>query len=129
MNYITLRAVKRAQFPSVKEPVGLSRSDGKRPDGATLISWMLGKPSAWDISIADTYYANSYIGDTATRVAAAADGAASIKMAKYIKLAKTHHFTQVKIETGGFWNDLATEVVTELGRRITVMNKSQERTS
>ena len=37
LNDIIWRAVKRAQYPSVKEPVGLSRSDVKRPDGATLI--------------------------------------------------------------------------------------------
>ena len=37
LNDIVWRAVKKAQYPAVKEPVGLSRSDGKRPDGATLI--------------------------------------------------------------------------------------------
>jgi len=34
---VTWKAVKRAQIPAVKEPTGLLRSDGKRPDGATLI--------------------------------------------------------------------------------------------
>ena len=37
LNDIIWRAVKRAQIPAVKEPVGLSRADGKRFDGATLI--------------------------------------------------------------------------------------------
>ena len=37
LNDIIWRAVNRAQIPAVKEPVGLSRSDGQRPDGATLI--------------------------------------------------------------------------------------------
>ena len=60
------RSVKKAQYPSVKEPVGLSRSDGKRPDGATQISRKRGKPLAWDITIPDTF-ANSYIGDTSTQ--------------------------------------------------------------
>ena len=46
LNDIIWRAVKRAQYPSVKEPVGLSRSDVKRPDGATLIPWTKGK-AAW----------------------------------------------------------------------------------
>ena len=35
LNDIIWSAVKRAQIPAVKEPVGLSRADGKRPDGAT----------------------------------------------------------------------------------------------
>ena len=30
------------QVPACKEPVGLSRTDGKRPDGATLIPWTQG---------------------------------------------------------------------------------------
>ena len=55
LNYIIWRAVKRAQYLSVMEPVGLSWSDGKRPDGATLIPWTRGKPLAWDIIVADTY--------------------------------------------------------------------------
>ena len=46
MNDIIWRSVKKAQYPAVKEPVGLSRSDGKRPDGATQIPWMRGKPLA-----------------------------------------------------------------------------------
>ena len=37
INDILWRAIKKAQVPACKEPVGLSRSDGKRPDGATLI--------------------------------------------------------------------------------------------
>ena len=52
--------MKKVQYPAVKEPVGLSRSDGKRPDGATQIPWTRGKPLAWDITIPDTF-ANSYI--------------------------------------------------------------------
>ena len=55
--------VKRAQFLSVKEPLGLSRSDCKSSGGATLILWMRGRPLAWDITIADMY-ANLYIGDS-----------------------------------------------------------------
>jgi len=41
------RAVKRAQIQAVKEPAGLLRRDGKRPDGATLIPWARGKSMAW----------------------------------------------------------------------------------
>ena len=59
-----------------------------------------GRPLIWDITIAETY-ANSYIGVTATRAIAAADRSASSKIAKYKKLAKTHHFTSVAVETGG----------------------------
>ena len=45
LNNIVWRAVKRAQIPAVQEPVGLSRSNRKRHDGATLIPWARGKLS------------------------------------------------------------------------------------
>ena len=81
MNDLVWRAVKKVQYPTVKEPAGLARTDGKRPDAATLIPWMRGKPLAWDITIPDTY-ARFYINDTAARATAAADRAAANKIAK-----------------------------------------------
>ena len=35
--------MKRADVPSTKEPAGLFRGDGKRPDGLTLVSWQSGR--------------------------------------------------------------------------------------
>jgi len=48
LNDILWRAFKRASVPAVKEPAGLSRDDGKRPDGVTLLPWAKGKPLAWE---------------------------------------------------------------------------------
>ena len=85
MNDIIWRSIKKVQYPAVKKPVWLSRSDGKRPDGAMLTSWMRSKPSAWDITIPDTF-ANLFIGDTSMRATAAVDRAAANNTAKYTKL-------------------------------------------
>ena len=38
-NDIIWRAVGAAGIPAVKEPSGLDKQDGKRPDGLTLIPW------------------------------------------------------------------------------------------
>jgi len=62
----------------VKEPAGLSRDDGKRPDGVTLLPWAKGKPLEWDVTVPDTY-ADSHLADTATTARPAADKAASNK--------------------------------------------------
>ena len=97
------RAVKSAQIPTTKEPIGLSRSDGKKPDGVTLIPWKRGKPLAWDVTVPDTYAA-SHIGETAESSGAAANKAATNKTAKYNTLATTHHFIPIAIEIGGPWN-------------------------
>ena len=58
LNDLIWRAVKRAQIQATKEPIGLSRIDGKRPDGATLIPWKRGKPLTWDVTVPDTYAAS-----------------------------------------------------------------------
>ena len=33
----------RADIPAVKEPTGLTKTDGKRPDGSILVPWSAGK--------------------------------------------------------------------------------------
>jgi hypothetical protein len=39
---------------STLEPNGLSRDDGKRPDGMTLVPWIKGQPLVWDVTVVDT---------------------------------------------------------------------------
>ena len=44
---------------NTKQPQGLSRSDGKCPDGLTLVPWQSGKPLVWNVTVicplADSY--------------------------------------------------------------------------
>jgi hypothetical protein len=39
---------------STLEPNGLSRDDGKRPDGMILVPWIKGQPLVWDVTVVDT---------------------------------------------------------------------------
>lgn len=55
MNDIVCRALSSAHVPAQLEPSGLSRGDGKRPDGVTIAPWSLGKPLVWDATCPDTY--------------------------------------------------------------------------
>ena len=47
---------------NTKQPQGLSRSDGKCPDGLTLVPWQSGKPLVWDVTVVcplkDSYIAS-----------------------------------------------------------------------
>ena len=54
LNDIVYRALVAAGVPASKEPVGLCRSDGKRPDGMSLIPWKSGKLLLWDVTVAST---------------------------------------------------------------------------
>jgi len=50
-----MAAVIAANVPTAKEPSGLLRSDGKRPDRLSLIPWQNGNSVTWDdVTVADT---------------------------------------------------------------------------
>ena len=61
-----------------KEPARLSRMDGKRQDGLTLVSWQSGKSLCWDITVICSL-AESYVNGVAREAGAAAEVAASRK--------------------------------------------------
>jgi len=54
LNDLVWRA--NADIPALKEPSGLLRTDGKRPDGVTvtLLLWKQGKCVTWDVTVSDT---------------------------------------------------------------------------
>src|SRR6218665_1209962 len=89
---------------------GLMRTDGKRPDGATLIPWSAGRYMAWDATVVHTCAA-SYLSQTAI---SAAEQAAVHKTAKYALLPATHVFVPIAFET--FWpvNAEGAEFLSEL---------------
>ena len=97
---IIWRAVRRAQIPAAKEPAGLLRRDGKRPDGATLIPWARDKSMAWNVTVPDTF-AESHLSSTSVEQGAAAKQAADNKTTKYQELETTHIFFPFTIKTAG----------------------------
>jgi hypothetical protein len=60
LNYIVWRAFISAGIPAIKVPPGLARTDGKRPDGRSLIPWHGGKSAYWDATVVCAL-ANSYV--------------------------------------------------------------------
>jgi len=60
LNDVVARAFTSACVPVTKEPTGLSRSDGKRPDDMTLFRWQAGRPVVWDVTVSCTS-ADSYV--------------------------------------------------------------------
>jgi len=51
LNDLVARAFASAGVPVTKEPHGLTRSDGKCPDGLTMVPWKEGKPLTWDVTV------------------------------------------------------------------------------
>ena len=97
----------------MKEPTGLSRSDGRCPDGLTLIPRQNRKSLTWDITVATTL-AVSYINASANFAGAAA----SRKSAKYADLPTSYIFQSTALETLDPMNSSAMEFFVVLGRKI-----------
>ena len=94
LNDIIWGSLCRAKIPASKEPLGLTRSDGKRPDGVTLIPWQHGKYLAWNATVSDTM-ATSHVDATSTMAGAAADTTAANKKTKYAALQQTHFCSSI----------------------------------
>ena len=92
LNDIVPRAFASTVIPAVKEPNGLTRIDGKRPDRLSLIPWKAGKPLTWDVTIASPL-AVSYVDATAQSAGAAAEMAAIRKSAEYAYLVQSYIFS------------------------------------
>ena len=59
-----------AHVTSVLEPVGLSRGDGKCPDGLTIFPWEFGKGLVWDVTVVDAV-TQAYVAATSQQAGAA----------------------------------------------------------
>ena len=117
LNNIIHRAMTSANIPSRLEPTGMTRDDGKRPDGATLIPWKTGKPLVWDVTCRHPL-STSYI-DTATgRSGAVAERAECEKQVKYSSLGSRYFFQPVAVETTGGMGPGTLTFVKDLGHRI-----------
>jgi hypothetical protein len=128
LNDVIHRSLTRAGIPATKEPQGLYRTDGKRPDGLTLIPWREGRCLVWDVTVADTT-ATSYLSSTAVLAGSAAESAAARKESKYSELLVRYEFVPIALESHGPLNNKAMSFLKELGRRITVATSDTRETS
>ena len=112
------RALASADVPSTLEPLGLCRSDGKRPDGLTLFPWSRGKSLLWDFTCIHRLAA-SYNRCATAPGAVIAALAEERKASKYSELARQYIVQPVAVETLGGLGPSTLRFLTELGRRIT----------
>jgi len=103
----------------IKEPFGLSRSDGKRSDDISLVPWEAGKPLTWDMTVI-CLLADFYCVAAAAREAgsAAEEAACTHKSAKYSNIQTHHIFHPVAIELLGPINASDRVFLSKLGRKL-----------
>ena len=126
LNDTLRRAFASAGYPSVLEPSGLDRGDGKRPDGMTLFPYHQGKSLVWDATCADTF-AQSHLEQSAKDSASAAKSAEDGKRRKYHQIATRYLFAPFSFETTCVFGPSTMMTVNELGRKITkISGESRE---
>jgi len=109
--------VVSAGIPCTKEPLGLSRSDGKRPDGLTLVPWEAGKPRTWDVTVICPL-ANSHVAASAREAGSAAEEAATRKTAKCSSIQAHHIFHPMAVESLGPINASGRVFLSKLGCKL-----------
>ena len=117
-NDVIVRSIRSVDVHAELEPSRLLRSDGRRPDGATLDPWTRGQYLVWDFTCPDTL-APSHLNQSSLATGSAASAAESRKRTKYAELSSGNYaFVPIAIETLGAWGPCALEFCADLGGRI-----------
>ena len=98
LNDLVKRARTSAEIPSRLEPSSLSRSDGKRPDGLTMMPWKQGRCMVCDVTYPETL-APSHLNHAVTGPGAVATFAEVNKRLKYAEISRTYIFVPIAVET------------------------------
>lgn len=117
INDLVRRALSTASVPSTLEPNGMTRDDGKRPDGASLVPWCLGRALVWDATCVDTL-APSHVASSARSVGAAAEQAQLNKHRKYSQLSAHYEFVALAVETLGPWSSDTKKFCKDISTRL-----------
>ncbi|GAU89484.1 hypothetical protein RvY_02031 [Ramazzottius varieornatus] len=117
LNDIIHRALTSCQVYNIREPNGLLRDDGRRPDGLTLVPWCQGKALAWDVTVVDTL-TQTYLQGSTERVGFAASQAEEKKRSMYVELEGRYLFCAVGFETFGVFGNEARDLIQKIGKKI-----------
>ena len=114
INKIFSHAFSSAGFPNIIQPPGISRDDGKRPDGMTLIPWSHGRSILWDVTVRDTL-APSYVNESSKKAGAIADNAERNKHNHYRLLKENYLLTPIAFESLGSMGPETRTFIKKLG--------------
>ena len=122
LNDVIKRALSSAGVPSILEPVGLDRGDGRRPDGMTTFPFSCGRSLTWDATCVDTF-ATTHVVRCALEPGAAAAAAESRKRERYAEISERYLFTPVAVETTGVVGVEGSKLLRDIGGRISAVTR------
>ena len=115
-------ALQRCYVPANKEPSGLLKLDGKRPDGLTLVRCQNGRYLTWDATVVDSL-ASSYLSAISSLPGSAAETAVVRKRSKYATITLTHIFVPVAVESLGPVNAEGLRFLNQIGDRLSAVTR------
>ena len=106
-------------LPSMLEPRGLYRNDGKRPDGVTMISWEMGKQLVWDVTVVDALAPSRLNQASLCNPGTTATEAEARKIEKYRELIDNGYiFQPVAFEVQGSLGESSELFITRLCKMV-----------
>jgi hypothetical protein len=117
INDLVSRALTSAGVPNIKEVVGLSLTDARRPDGMTLIPFKEGRSMVWDATVSDLF-ASSKTKATPTNPGETANNAELRKMNKYLDLATSYTVQPIAFDTMGVPGRDTRAFLKDMGKRL-----------
>ncbi|XP_037034393.1 uncharacterized protein LOC119073191 [Bradysia coprophila] len=127
-NDLLKRSLVTSKIPALLEPTGCNRSDGKKPDGLTLVPWQNGKPLVWDFTCADTL-APSYVKGNSRTAGFAARTREAYKLRLYRNLTPTYHVVPICIETLGTIGERGLKLIRRIGELLQNVTGEKRSTS
>ena len=86
LNSLIKQTLGSLDLPSMLDPRELYRTDGKRPDGVTMIPWGKGNQLVWDVTVVDVLAASRLNQGSSCNPGTTATEAEASKIEKYRKL-------------------------------------------
>ena len=119
LNSLIKQTLGSLDLPSMLEPRGLYRTDGKRPDGVTMIPWEVGKQLVWDVTVVDALAPSRLNQGSLCNPGTTATEAEARKSEKYRKLIDNGNiFQPVALEVQGSLGESRESFVTRLCKRL-----------
>ena len=105
LNSLIKQTLGSLDLLSMLQPRGLYRTDGKRPDGVTMIPWEMGKQLVWDVTVVDALAPSCLNQGSLCNPGTTATEAEARKIEKYSEL----------IDNGCIFQPVALEIQGSLG--------------
>ena len=126
LNSLIKQTLGSLDLPSMLEPPGLYRTDGKRPDDVTMIPWKMGKQLVWDVTVVDALAPSRLNQGSLCNPGTTATEAEARKIEKYCELLDNGYtFQPVALEVQGSLGESNGIFITRLCKMISRSHDDQ----